>query len=349
MLRRSGYCLLLAPILAALLAGIPAAMAEALQVSAIEVAGLERTQRITVLRELPFHVGSSWQPDYAELSERRLRNLGIFSQVAVSAPDEAGVVRISIGERWSLWILPQASRKDNGVSSLSMVVDDYNMWGLNHHLRMAYKRDTGKNFTGLNGTSYESSYLWQRVGDSRLSLAVSGSWGYSIYDTYDMGVNTAQYQLRGTNGSARLIYALDDVPGEGWSVSGGVNGSNSKYRFISGTPQGDVIGHRIRAITMGASYEGVDDHLTWMTGSSFTYNFSVAHRGLGSTLNSYTHEANWSDYYAFSGQHTFNIRLSGGVKTGELLRSGLFDIGNRNGLRGYYPGELQGTNYMALD
>ena len=315
-------------------------------VSNIEVEGLKRTEEVTVLRELPFAVGSTWQDGFSNDAERRLRNLGIFSEVLVAAPDEHGEVQVRVKERWSLWVLPQATRKDNGVTSASLVVDEYNLWGLNHHARLAYRRDTGKNFSGLNGSSYAASYDWRRVADSKLGISVSGDWGSSVFDAYNLGVQAAQYRQTGKSASILFNYALGDVPGEGWSIAGGFTGSNATYQFLSGTPQANVVGNRMRSIVASLSYSLVDDQITWLSGSAFSYSASFAHKGLGSTINVYSHTASWRNYYAFSGQHTLNLRLSGGVTTGDVLRSGLFDIGNRNGLRGYYPGELQGTNYL---
>ncbi len=315
-------------------------------VSNIEVEGLKRTEEVTVLRELPFAVGAIWQDDFSEHAERRLRSLGIFSEVLVAAPDENGSVQVRVKERWSLWVLPQANRKDNGVTSASLVVDEYNLWGLNHHARLGYTRNTGKNFSGVSGATYAASYDWRRVADSKLGISVSGNWGSSVFDAYNLGVHAAQYRQTGKSASVLLNYALGDVPGEGWSITGGFTGSNATYQFLSGAPQANVVGNRMRAIVTGLSYSLIDDRITWLSGSAFSYSGSLAHKGLGSTVNVYSHTASWRNYYAFSGQHTLNIRLNGGLITGDVLRSGVFDIGNRDGLRGYYPGELQGTNYL---
>ncbi|GAV21473.1 hypothetical protein MMIC_P2467 [Mariprofundus micogutta] len=310
------------------------------------IEGLKRTDQVTVLRELPFGIGSPWQDEFSDISEQRLLRLGIFSEAVVAAPNEQGVVQVRIKERWSLWLLPQATRKDNGVSSASVVLDEYNLWGLNHHARLAYKRETGKNFSGNNGSSYEASYDWRRVADSKLGISLSGSWGQSAFETYDLGLQTAQYITTGRSAAVVVTYALGDVPGEGWSFRGGFSGSNASYRFVSGIPQSNVVGNRIRSVLAGLSYSMINDRITWLSGSSFDYAMSAAHRSLGSTINTYSHTASWRNYYAFSGQHTLNLRLNGGLMTGDVLRSGLFDIGNRNGFRGYYPGELQGTHYL---
>lgn len=315
-------------------------------VASVVIDGLNRTEEATVLRELPFDIGSVWQNSYAALAERRLRNLGIFSEAVVLPPDESGEVHLRVKERWTLWVLPQVTRKDSGASSASVVVDEHNLWGLNHHIRLAYKRDTGKNFSTLKGTSYEASYNWRRIADSKLSMVMSGTWGRSLFDAYNNGIHAAQYLQRAKSGSVLFNYALDEVPEEGWNVAFGFSGSNASYRFLSGTPQVDLVGNRIRALLAGVSFRAMDDQITWLSGRAFDYSVSAAHRGLGSTVNSYSHVASIRDYYAFSGENTFNIRLNGALMSGDVQRSGIFDIGNRNGLRGYYPGELQGTHYL---
>lgn len=320
--------------------------APVLVINGLNIEGLERTKEATVLRELPFKVGDIWQESFSVNTERRLRNLGIFSEAVVFPPDAQGVVHIRVKERWTLWVLPQGARADNGASSASIVVNEYNLWGLNHHARLGYKRETGKNFSALKGTSYDAAYDWRRVANSKLSMSISGSWGRSLLDVYDLGLQTAQYLQTGKSAAIAFSYALDEVPNEGWTVNAGLSGSNAEYRFLSGIPQNNITGERVRSASAGLSYSHINDHITWLTGRALSYALAIAHRGLGSTINTYTHAVSGKKYYAFSRDRTLNFRLNGGLLTGDVMRSGVFDIGNRNGLRGYYPGELQGTHYL---
>jgi len=329
-----------------LIAGVVSAGEDTNLVRHIHVEGLKRTQLATVLRELPFEEGSVWQDNFITSSERRLRNLGIFSEVRVLPLDSESQVNIYVRERWTLWVLPQASRRDNGLSSLAVVLDEYNLWGLNHHLRFSHKRNTGKNFSGLTGSSSVVSYNWQRIANSKLGMQLSASWGRSLFDTYDMGIQTSQYMRAEKSGSVLFSYALGPTVGEGWGLSLGFSASNSTFRFLSGTAQADVVGSRQRVIISGISYRRINDRIIWFSGDAFDYALAVAHNIFGSTVNSYRHTISYRNYYPFYGQNTLNFRISGGIVTGDVLRSGLFDIGNRNGLRGYFPGELQGTNYL---
>jgi len=322
------------------------AAADGSRVGSIQIEGLNRTESQTVLRELPFAEGDVWQAEYAEVSERRLRNLGIFSEARVTPPDADAKVTIYIKERWSLWILPQASRRDDGSSSVSLVLDEYNLWGLNHHLKLGHKRDTGTNFTNLTGSSSEVAYHWARVADTKLSLSAASNWGRSLFNAYTLGIRTAQYLQSSKSGSLTLSYALGPVPGEDWGVSVGFSGANSSYQLLSGAAQTDVTGHRLRAVTGGISYREINDHITWFTGTAFDYSLSIAHNAFGSTIDNYSHTVSFRSYYPFWEENTLNIRLNGGLVTGDILRSGLFDIGRRDGLRGYYPGELQGSHYI---
>jgi len=52
------------------------------------------------------------------------------------------------------------------------------------------------------------------------------------------------------------------------------------------------------------------------------------------------------DHVPIGRDRTMDLRLDGGLAGGEVLRDGLFDIGNRNQLRGYFPGEVQGKRYL---
>ena len=337
---------LLVIIYSLLIAGAVSAGENANLIRNIHVEGLKRTQQATVLRELPFSDGSVWQDHFVETSERRLRNLGIFSEVRVTPPDSKFQVNIYVRERWTLWVLPQASRKDDGSSSLSVVLDEYNLWGLNHYLRLSHKRDTGKNFSGLTGSSSELGYNWQRIANSKLSMQINAGWGRSLFDAYDLGVQTAQYLQAGKSGSLLFSYAFGSTAGEGWGLSLGFSASNSTFRFLSGIAQADVVGSRQRAVISGISYRHTNDRIVWLSGDAFDYSLAVSHNAFGSTVNSYRHTASYRNYYPFYEQNTLNFRINGGIVTGNALRSGLFDIGNRNGLRGYYPGELQGTSYL---
>jgi len=315
-------------------------------VTSIEITGLERTRERVVLRTLPFSVGDAWQDGFAATGERWLRNTGLFSEVYIEKPDAKGVVRIRVNERWSLWLLPQVSRSDNGASSIGAALDEYNLWGLQHHLRLAYRRDTGRNFSADNGDSYAFGYDWNRVADSKFSISAAANWGRSIFDVYRNGQLESQYLQDNRSASLVVNYALGPVPGEGWGVSGGFSGSNSAFALQIGPPQPDVIGNRKRSLLAGASYRQVDNQIIWFSGTAFDYSLSVTSKLFGSTLDVYRQTASLRSYIPVDGPNTLNMRLNLGHAFGDVLRDGLFDLGNRNGVRGYFPGEVQGKAYV---
>ena len=312
----------------------------------IEINGLEYSNARVILRELPFSEGDVWQPGFAKTASRRLRNLGLFSEAHVTPPDSAGVVHIRVKDRWSLWLLPEASRSDSGASSAGFALTEHNLWGLHHHARLAMRRDTGKNFSGSNGNSYQSSYAWRRIADSNFGIDASFNDGSKIFDAYRNGVLSSSYVQDQQSWSAGIRYGFGPVPGEGWDVRLGFAANESTYSLSNGPVLADVIDLRRHAVQFSANYRMVNDHITWYTGSEIDYSAEVAHKSLGSTINSYKQTISWRRHRDLGEQNTLGYRINAGLLTGDILQDGLFDIGNRNSLRGYYPGELQGNAYI---
>ncbi|HKI59772.1 MAG TPA: hypothetical protein VKA23_01950, partial [Mariprofundaceae bacterium] len=298
------------------------------------------------MRELPFSEGDEWRSGFAEVGERRLRNLGLFSEAYITPPDARGVVHIRLNDRWPLWLLPEASRSDNGATSAGITLTEHNLWGLHHHLRLATRRDTGKNFSGSNGTSYQGSYLWRRINDSNFGLDASMNEGTSIFDAYQNGLLTSSYLQDNQSWSAGIRYGFGPVPGEGWDVRLGFSANKSAYSLRSGPALADVVGLRRQAVQFSASFRMVDDHITWLTGTMIDYTANVAHKALASDINSYSQTISWRRHLDLGSQNTLGYRINAGLRTGNILRDGLFDVGSRNQMRGYYPGELQGNAYI---
>jgi len=322
------------------------AWGEAAVIRSIRIEGLKRTQPRTVLRQLPFTEGDTWQDDFSFTGDRWLRNLGLFSEARIQPPDAAGVVHVRVRERWSLWLLPTATRRDNGASSVGISLDEYNMWGLGHHLSMDLTEDTGTNFSDTNGQSLGLGYDWPRIADSRLGLNIAGRWGQSRFDAYQNGQFVARYLQDVRSTSVLFRYALGPVDGEGWGVRAGLSGNNTSFRLKQGQPQADVVGTRKRTLLAGVNYRRVDDKITWFSGLNVDYSLALSHRALGSTINVYRQMFLLRNYVPIGGNNTLNLRMDGGWVSGDVLRDGLFDLGNRNQARGYFPGEVQGKRFV---
>ncbi|MDX8406361.1 MAG: BamA/TamA family outer membrane protein [Mariprofundus sp.] len=331
-----------------LMTSVMAQAGEPLMITAIHITGLERTDARTVMRELPFAIGDQWSAQSGVQAERRLRNLGLFSTVMVSPPDSGGQVVIVIKERWSLFLLPEASRSDVGATSAGITLTEHNLWGLQHRLRLATRRDTGKNFSAANGgTRVDGSYLWRRIADSPISLDVGAGGGYSLFDAYSLGVFQGQYRQRDRSWHAAVDWALDEVPGEGWSVGGGLYSRTSTFALVDGLASPSVMDYRRNSILATIGYNRLDDHTTWITGDYFQYALDVAHHNLGSTINVHRQTASYISHRQLQGStNTMDLRISAGAAAGKVLQDGLFDIGNNRGVRGYWPGELQGRYYL---
>ncbi len=318
-----------------------------LLIRGIVISGLKFSRPRTVLRELPFRQGETWTDTDAPEAERRLRNLGLFSDVHVTPPDAKGQVHIRVQERWPIWLLPEVSRNDNGDTSAGATFTDYNLWGLRHQVRLAYRKATGKNFGGgVVGESYSGNYNWYRIADSMWSMNMYGSRGRSVFDAYSNGVVQSQY-LDDTNSTGvQLQRSFGPVPTQGVTTTFGYESTVSTYTLIGGPPQADVQSQRRHSLILGVNYQWLNNHITWITGQRMGYQLNVADKAFGSSVQVYRQTAYYRLYYPYSDQKTLNIRLDGGVATGDVLRDGLFDIGGGSGVRGYVPGELQGSAYV---
>jgi len=316
-------------------------------IRSIDISGLKKTRPRTVLRELPFSTGDIWQDGYKATGERRLRNTGLFAEAVITPPDRGGMVHIRVRDRWSLFLLPEASRSDAGKTSAGITLTEHNLWGLNHNLRLATREETGKNFTGVKGTSFNGSYVWRRINDGPLSLSVSGNTGRQIFDQFLNGQLSSQYREKNISWGTELSMAHGPVPGEGLGSLVGFSSSLSSFTLISGLPSATVVPRHRNAIQAGVTYQLIDNNITWLTGTSFGYRWDIAHRALGSNINVYRQTSSLSSHIPISdGDSTFDFRISGGGATGSVAEDGLFDIGSSRGLRGYLPGELQGTYYV---
>jgi len=312
----------------------------------IAISGLQKTRPVTVLRELPFTTGDTWRDGFQPTAERRLRNTGLFAEVTVTPPDDLGVVHIRVRDRWSLFLLPEGSRSDIGKTTAGITFTEHNLWGLNHNLRLATREETGKNFSALKGTTVSGSYLWRRIGDGSVDMGVSANAGRRVFDTFQNALLASEYREKNVGWAAKLSMAHGPVPGEGWSSSLGFSSSISNFTLIAGPASPTVIDKHRNAIQAGIAYQFVDDRITWLTGTQFDYNWDIAHKSLGSNINVYRQSSSLSSHIPLTdGGSTFDFRISGGGATGSVAQDGLFDIGNNSGLRGYLPGELQGTYY----
>jgi len=316
-------------------------------VQKIEISGLKYSDERVLLRELPFSKGSKWQETFIKTSERRLRNLGIFtSKVTVLAPDNQGIVHIIVKDRWPIWLLPEASRKDGGASRMGLALSYYNVWGLNHFARFSASEDTGKNFSSKQGQSYQGSYIWRRIADSKYGVDMSANRGDSVFDAFENGVLSSSYVQNSQDWTLGLSYAFGAVPGEGWDTRAGLSHSLKRFALKTGVPQPDIQNSQRNAVNLGINYRFVDDHTTWITGSAFNYHVELASSLFGSSVNVTRQSASWRSYIPLKQQNTINVRVNAGWAEGDLLRDGLFDLGSGEGIRGYYPGDLQGSAYV---
>jgi len=315
-------------------------------VESIRIDGLERTRPQTLLRELPFAEGDTWQESMQQEGERRLRNSGLFSDVHISPPSKTGTVAITVNERWSLWLLPEATRKDNGASNAGMALAEHNMWGLNHQFRLAYRGDTGKNFSMLKGGNSEASYFWRhalgsQTHNARIYLARGDQQG-----SVTVGATSGNYRIRNQSAGIQVEGWFGETVDEGWSGSVGIEGSSQHYTPMAGAGLAGIDRRRRNSVNMGINYQWQDDHITWKTGRSFSYRLQRVDRRFGATLDVLRQEISIQQVEIVEGESGYGWRIMAGIASGEVVQDGLYDLGSGKNMRGYLPGEVTGVRYV---
>ncbi|MBF0281466.1 MAG: BamA/TamA family outer membrane protein [Zetaproteobacteria bacterium] len=323
-------------------------------VSAIHVTGLKYSKEALIVRELPFQVGDLWQASFADSGEKRIRNLALFSEVHITPPNGDGVVEILAKDQWSLWLLPEATRAESGATSAGIALTEHNLWGLQHQLRLATRWNTGKNFSKNSGHGYQVSYVWRRVGDSNWSIDSDFQRGTTIQDMFLNGTFSSSYTQLQDQKTVGVEYGFGAVPGEGWAMRWAVSDQQTSYRLLQGPLLSDVQNYHRKSILWSSRYQNIDDHLTWRTGNIFQYQIDLGTPLLGSTDNMVQQIALYRQYIALGDrggdswrdQSTLNLRVKAGIATGTLVHGGLFDMGGKDDMRGYYPGDLQPRGYI---
>jgi len=170
--------------------------------------------------------------------------------------------------------------------------------------------------------------------------------GRSVFVGFDAGQSIANYQEQRHELLFDVNYGLGPVPGEGWTVHTGLVRSNRSFALIDGAALPDVDDTRTTNVLVGLAYRLVDNHVTWLSGEVFNYEISQGLHALGSEQESLAHAISWREYRSLGQGRTVNIRLNGGQIIGDSQRNDRFDLGNRNEIRGYFPGELLATRYL---
>ncbi len=302
--------------LALLLCAAPAAAAT---IRSIEIQGLRYSREALVRRELPFAPGDAWRPELAGQARKRLMALGVFSEVHVLPPDAHGVVRIVVRDRWPLWILPTATRKDTGESWVGIALRHYNVAGLAHEALVEVRNFTGRNFSS-----------WRRVRDARLDYYWRRMRGGDLSLRLDAAAATAPGERTHTLGIA-LERALGETPELGPLARLGlfrVHRTGARAFLAQGLDAAFV-------------WNDVFEHVDWQEGARVQLRLLSAPRWGGADTRWHEVSGLWARYLALDARgDTLNARLAFAARDGDLARIGLLDPSGGRGLRGHYPGEV---------
>ncbi len=293
--------------------------AQATTIRAVEIAGLRYSSEALVRRELPFHVGDRWRPEWVTITEKRLLALGVFSEVHVVAPDAKGVVRIVVHDRWPLWILPTATRKDTGASWLGIAVHDYNVRGLAHEAHLEVRNYTGTNFSSWQRVrDGRLAYYWRRLAASDLSLRVEGT------------ISSAP-GARSEALAVALVRSWGESPELGPKLALGMFRQQKTGRN----------GYLAWGLDAGVVWRDVFEHVDWQEGARAELRLRATPRWIRTSTRWEELSGVWARYWPMDARgDTLNVRMQFHLRRGDLARLGYLDPSGGRGLRGYYPGEV---------
>ena len=310
-------------VLLALILFIPPLVAATIR--SIEIRGLHDSREALVRRELPFAIGDPWRPELAEETRKRLLALGVFSEAHVLPPDEKGKVVVLVHERWPLWLVPTATRRDTGDSWIGLSLIHYNLAGLAHQGRLALRNYTGTNFSAWRRVrDWQASHFWRRIGGGAFSLRSEAAQVIAPGE-------------RSEGLGMMLERALGPTPELGATVGIGA--------FV--LRRGGMRPMHVQGLRAVFSWADVFDHLDWQEGARLRLQWQLAPRWGAADTRWDEAWGEWARYLPLDARgDTINLRLAAAVRRGDFARIGLLDPSGGQGVRGYLPGEAGGRAYL---
>lgn len=143
-------------------------------IKSIEITGNTKTKTSIILRELSFQVDSvsteeNFQNYHIPRSISNLKNLNLFNDISIVLTefDNNWTVKITVIEKWYLWPIPFVEFADRnfnqwytldldpGRTNFGLYLFKYNLFGLNHTLKLT----AGTGYTNTFGLEYRAPYI----------------------------------------------------------------------------------------------------------------------------------------------------------------------------------------------
>lgn len=324
------------------------ALAQDFRVKEISITGNHKTKKEVILNEVGFSPGDRVSESRVLDAVKRLRNLGLFSQVTgkieEGAEGESKRVRFELEERWTTIPVLKFS-SGGGVQELTAGVYDPNLFGEFLEAGAQYQRFEDSN----------SGVLWfknPRLWGSRSGIDVQAWRTNRIRFKFDQEaddpvVKTGFLQTRNKfflgytkelldNLQGRLFYEYNrDVFSERTTSSDFVDTINSEEL----APNSEV-----HFAGIGIRHGRVDVQSYLLDGSHLDFDLRYGISVTRDLDNFFQSNLAWTYYKTVNRDHTFAQRINGGVTNTELLQYWYY-LGGLDSIRGFADNRFSGKYF----
>lgn len=318
----------------------PALAQEAAALRIVEIAfeGNETTKPRTLERELTVHVGDPADPEAIERSRQAIQDLRLYRSVDARLEPVPGGVRVvfKVREKYYLIPTPRADANSDGEYAYGAQLRWYNVLGLNHTMKLVYKRANAQK-AGV-GTeedydfNYTAPYLFDTDygADLRLRRSRVPIEDPVPYDTLEDQVRVVGF---------RAFH--EGLPAsQGWRLGAGLLWSDNSVQGAGAPPASG----QATALVLTASHVNVRYLLYSEEGQQWDLEVQSASRSLGSDYDYSSvighYEGNW--HFGQTPHQSFGAFAEAGVHHGPGVA---FDLGGAENLRGYADHLLTGDSY----
>ena len=313
--------------------------------------GNETTQPVTMLREMPLHVGDAATPGAVEASRQGVQDLGLFRWVHADLEPVEGGVRlvISVKEKYYILPLPRADASSDGGYSYGAQLRWDNVWGLNHTFypyfekRQPSEGDADPEKRGMQTRTqlrYYAPFVWDKVG-----FETAAGYFKTPYLT------PLEYEQVNSFVSFTLTRKLSEGrKSQGWTGYTGLTFNNESHSGPQVPTDPDEVerGHAL-ALSLGTVFRDLRYNVYSDEGVVWSFGAQSATKDIASDYD----VTSWSTYYGRyfnvgdTPHQNLNFKFTAQARHDGRFGGDTYAIGGTETVRGYEPETVKGDAFYA--
>lgn len=304
------------------------------------IKGNDKTQPITIMREVALDIGDIPTQKQALADAQAILNLELFESVELEMVGNNMV--ITVEEKWYILPIPRLSANVSGDSSYGLSVKWYNFRGLNDTLDFAVYQSRHSDDELDDSLTYRIRYSAPFFLNTDTDLNIGVRHDEDANDDDEFGAYNSERSEFSLGGS-RWITRYG--PQHGWRHSLGMRWQHVKFdRSVPGLQDGQAV-----SLSAGIEYRNQEFQLYSESGIRLSYEIETDLGFLGNDYN-FTRQrldVEWKQPGPIR-HHTLSLRGQLGIANGGRLGTDAYSIGGKSTLRGYKSDDLDGNVYYAL-